>query len=108
MSHCIQAIIAKGENLKKDVKHILLPLEYCFVENDSSIKEDCKYLKIYTDYFGGVGEQYSELYLNGVKIQEYETVNEGLKEIGVIRGYSDEFDAVNLGNYRSYDDIIFE
>jgi hypothetical protein len=108
MSHCINATIVKISDLKEGSKYKKLPLEYCFVEKESSIKEGCHYLKIYTDYFGGIGEQSSELYLNGEKLFEYHTINEGLRKIGVIKGYSDEFDAINLGNYRSNDTIEFE
>lgn len=65
---------------------------------------------IETDYFGGVGTQGGVLYENGkiiIKPRSGEgTVNLLLKELGVmcIRGL-DEFDSLNLGNYRHMQDF---
>ena len=108
MAHCINITIAKQEDLKENVKYVVLPLNYCFIKNTNDVKEGCKCLTVYTDYFGGLGEQYAELYINGLMVKEYNTINEGLRELNVTKGYSDEFDAINLGNYRSNDDILIE
>lgn len=65
---------------------------------------------IETDYFGGVGTQGGVLYENGkiiIKPRSGEgTINLLLKELGVmcIRGL-DEFDSLNLGNYRHMQDF---
>jgi hypothetical protein len=49
-----------------------------------------------------MGEQAASLYQNEKLILENKTINEVLKELGVIREHSkDEFDTINLGEYRA-------
>ncbi|MCW8879754.1 MAG: hypothetical protein OQJ89_14875 [Kangiellaceae bacterium] len=66
-----------------------------------------EYAIIFTDYFGGVGEQYAMVYSAGEVVME-ETeggINQALKVIGVLKkGDLDEFDTICLGQYRSFDE----
>ena len=66
-----------------------------------------EYAIIFTDYFGGMGEQYATVYSAGKVVME-ETkggINQALKTIGVCKnGDLDEFDTICLGRYRSFDE----
>lgn len=105
MSHCIKANIAKIEDLKPNSQYIELVQGFCFVKNNEDIIFDKSSLFVSTDYFGGMGMQYSELQTNGCVGLEFKTINEGLEFIGVIKGEYDEFDALKIGNFRGCDDI---
>lgn len=66
-----------------------------------------KFALIYTDYFGGVGEQYATVYENGRRVLGVTSdgINQALSLIGVMRSENkDEFDSIGLGNYRRFDD----
>jgi hypothetical protein len=109
MGHCISAIVIKEENIKDGYKeYIKLPQGFALLhqqEDNSMLIEP--YLEIDTDYFGGCGEQYATLFSGGYK-KELEgdwCIDEGLKILGVIKDETDEFDAINLGHYRDYQDI---
>lgn len=71
--------------------------------------------KISTDYFGGAGHQEAKLFINNKK--EYDKssefdwserpINSVLKMIGVkSKEGKDEFDTINLSNYRSNQDFL--
>lgn len=61
-----------------------------------------KFALIQTDYFGGFGEQYASFFENGQKLLNEVSINEALKKLGVERkGNQDEFDSLNLGEYRN-------
>ena len=63
---------------------------------------------IYTEYFGGVGEQFAQLY-QGVDLVDLEasTINQALKGLGIQAGSgNDEFDTVGLGDYRHNPDYL--
>ncbi len=68
------------------------------------------YVYIETDYFGGCGEQLAYAFIANRKIKaksKYGPINEMLKLLGVEKEVDkDEFDTVNLGNYRSNDDLF--
>lgn len=60
-----------------------------------------KYAIIQTDYFGGMGSQLASLYENGTCLLKETGINNVLKEMGVVTtGKNDEFDELNLGEYR--------
>jgi hypothetical protein len=105
MSHCIKANIAKIEDLKPNSQYIELAQGFCIVRNTEDIIFDKNSLFVSTDYFGGMGEQYSELHTNGCSGLEFKSINDGLEFIGVVKGEYDEFDTLKLGNFRGYDDI---
>ncbi len=67
-----------------------------------------KYTLIETDYFGGFGYQYAIVFENGEKISDEISINSALKEIGVMKnGSLDEFDTINLGEYRTTDEYYW-
>jgi len=70
--------------------------------------------KVETDYFGGSGEQYAKLYVDGVKkydesdVFDYSKtpINDVLKMMGVVKKAGmDEFDTIGLGKYRTNQDF---
>lgn len=75
-------------------------------------------LEIFTDYFGGSGEQWSKLfhltldYRNRNKTKFFKTINHGLKEhFGIMRDEEnniDQYDLIGIGSYREYDDFFKE
>jgi hypothetical protein len=69
------------------------------IANDLGFK---KYALIKTDYFGGGGGQIASLYENTTCIIKENTINNVLKELGVVAiAGNDEFDEINLREYRS-------
>ncbi len=66
---------------------------------------------IHTDYFAGVGDQEAVVYENGKQIMPPTKggINKALIMLGVQRSRSkDEFDSINLGKYRHFDDYFEE
>src|SRR3954452_1729380 len=58
------------------------------------------------EYFGGVGEQSTVLWLGGVR-HEPETIKEALRALGVRAvGDRDEYDTVGLGRHRTTQDWV--
>jgi hypothetical protein len=61
-----------------------------------------KYAIIQTDYLGGIGSQFAALYENGKVLIADTSINNVLKALGVATtGSTDEFDTINLGQYRN-------
>ncbi len=61
-----------------------------------------KFAIIFTDYFGGIGEQIAVVYENGKQIMVPTTdgINAALEMLGVQKnGKKDEFDSINLRKY---------
>lgn len=92
-----------------------------------SFKGRCAYIE--TEYFGGPGEQRSETWENGVRIEgplfSYDgtdsskmpegatlvedSINQTLRTIGIYAHEGlDEFDSVRLGEFRGYRDVLEE
>ena len=64
---------------------------------------------IQTDYFGGVGSQCASLYDNGRLLIGEKMIDDILRELGVVRTKDkDEFDILNLSEYRSGDYYYWE
>lgn len=63
---------------------------------------------IYTDYFGGVGEQFACVFRGNInQNKEIKTINEALNLLGVkSKNGFDEFDSIGLSNYRSQPDYL--
>jgi len=125
MSHCIRAIVVKKTDVIENLNFQSLPQGFALlldsVENRNALK-DQDFAVIWTDYFGGAGEQGCTLFqafkpdhvcdkcgttLHS-KAKDLKTINDGLKILGVIRNDSDEFDAINLGHFRDNNDIYDE
>lgn len=63
---------------------------------------------ILTDYFGGIGSQYANVFQNEKNLDlKLDTISKMLKQLGVQKGgFFDEFDAVGLGEIRSNPDYL--
>lgn len=116
MSHHINAIVTKRTDRLKDLCYRSLPQGFALLidtEENHKALEGQDFATIWTDYFGGPGEQGCILFLSpkgflppfGGSVKVVETINDGLKVLGVIAGDSDEFDAIILGRYRHNEDI---
>lgn len=67
------------------------------------------YASIWTDYFGGMGEQGGKAWVDGTRVVSGDSINDALVAIGVVKNDDmDEFDTINLGRYRDADDISSE
>lgn len=121
MSHCIKAIVTKRTNAY-GLSFRVLPQDFAILidtpENRKRLKSK-DFVAIWTDYFGGAGEQGCTLFTSGSSDcicdkcgtilksagEEMDSINAGLKRLGVIRTDSDEFDAIHLGHCRDDEDI---
>lgn len=108
MGHCISGFITKKSNISDDSKNYLkLKQDFIlFLRLDDMVFIECDYVDLYTDYFGGVGEQYAAFYKDGVCLYEnnnsFGAINLALKDLDVIvEEGKDEFDTLGLGRYRS-------
>jgi hypothetical protein len=107
--HSILATVTHKRFLKENVNHVELPQGFCFIEREDDLKDSYECAVVETDYFGGGGSQCSS-FIKQRKFGEreevfYDDINDALTKIGVVREDSDEFDAINLGHYRSNEDI---
>lgn len=123
MGHCINAIITKDfDNVT--YPHVKLPQGLIMIPANLSAQYDDEFIKdrlfveIYTDYFGGCGNQGAVAYLNGVQIKKYfdneynfdiesSPINYAMAEqFGITPdGRNDIFDTLGLGQYRDQDDL---
>lgn len=118
MGHCISAIIFKQEDVVADFKYCKLNngLGMLPEEEENEIAKMSQrignrpFITVFTDYFGGVGEQGSTFYKDSdSEGQELSSINEGLRMLSVEKGTNmDEFDTVGLGSYRSNHDMLEE
>jgi hypothetical protein len=103
----------KSEEIKwTELPHDILSTTY--IPNVREFGKDKTIAKISTDYFGGAGHQEAKLFVNNKK--EYDKssefdwserpINTVLKMMGVSKkDRQDEFDEINLSNYRSNEDF---
>lgn len=64
---------------------------------------------LWTEYFGGVGEQLAAVFEGETPMQTDGTINEALRGLGVSTDPGkDEFDTVGLGQYRQIPDEILD
>lgn len=93
-----------GEILDKSVESISDKIEWeceltCYIANVIGLRS---FAIIETNYFGGIGEQAASYFENGTKTLDNVDINEALAKLGVNRkGDLDEFDSINLGDYRA-------
>lgn len=66
-------------------------------------ERNINYAVVMTDYFGGTGQQFANLFENDRNVDlGINTISSALKALGVQKkNHHDEFDAVGLSNYRS-------
>ena len=81
------------------------PSEYVIYELMKRISKnnEVEFAVILTDYFGGTGEQFANVFKGDKNVNlEIRTISNALKYLGVEKGnHHDEFDAIGLVNYRS-------
>ena len=111
----INSVLENKES--KEIKWTELPhdiLATTYIPNVREFGKDKTIAKISTDYFGGNGHQEAKLFVNNKK--EYDKssefdwterpINTVLKMMGVSKkDQKDEFDTINLSNYRSNEDF---
>lgn len=125
--HCLYGYICKEKELKDaglSVKFLSLPQGFAIFDTLSD-EDSCAIVSngealilpknidnlahIQTDYFGGSGEQFATLVLEGkaVNVESVESpINEALSKLGVVKDEGvDEFDTLHLGRYRSNSDL---
>lgn len=105
--------IRKNQNIKwTELKENLVATTY--IPNVREFGKNKTIAKISTDYFGGNGHQEAKLFVNNKK--EYDKssefdwserpINTVLKMMGVSKkDVQDEFDTINLSNYRNNEDF---
>jgi hypothetical protein len=89
---------------------ILFPSEMVIYDLMKKISktEQPEFAIILTDYFGGIGNQYANIYKGKEHINlKINTISQALKYFGVKKGnHHDEFDAIGLGKYRVNPDFL--
>lgn len=108
--HCIQVFITKDDGSFGETPHMKLPQNFVlFTEKPKGLKKGRLVAYCQTDYFGGCGEQSATVWENKEKIfhkEKYPSINEALKILGVSHNKNaDEFDTINLGLFRTNQDI---
>ena len=73
-------------------------------------KEDARFAIIQTEYHGGMGSQYANVYKGRINANlSAKTINQVLREIGVLKENGmDEFDTVGLGAYRVNPEYLYK
>ena len=111
MSHSLIAYVVKLSDIHdQDLWNHILPVTDDFgLTLEETLLSGIEYVKIFTDYFGGFGEQMAQIKKDGIVFKEYDTdyaIDEALKEFGVIANPEmDEFDTLKLRHYRSIYDL---
>jgi len=110
-SACWQKMTETTEDLPMDKPPPCFPTEGVLLEIAKALTNQLhpKFAIIQTDYFGGVGSQWAQVFHGPLNpAPEISSINEALRYLDVKRGPEgiwgpayDEFDAVGLGNYRS-------
>ena len=109
--------VLENKEKSEEIKWAELPegiLATTHIPNVREFGKDKTIAKISTDYFGGNGHQEAKLFVNNKK--EYDKssefdwterpINTVLKMMGVSKkDQKDEFDTINLSNYRSNEDF---
>ena len=66
----------------------------------AALSQKQKVVYIFTDYFGGAGRQYADIWEKGQR-RHFDRINDALQQIGVkAAAGQDEFDTIGLGGYR--------
>jgi len=94
-----------GHLYSKNIDYILFPNEQSIAYLISLItgKQDALYAIIATDYFGGIGNQWANVYQGDLIVDlSIKSINDALYHLGVRSNEGmDEFDTVGLSGHRS-------
>ena len=106
-----QAKIGLEDHLDKNgVDYVLYPTEMAlqFLIDQISLEKQAHYAIIATDYFGGFGNQWANVYCDGKLLDKNILwINDALRFLGVKKAAKlDEFDTVGLSNHRSTPDYL--
>jgi hypothetical protein len=89
---------------------IVFPCEIAISEiiKNISNSENPQYAIILTDYFGGVGNQFANVFINSNNADKDITkINQALRHLGVLaKNGQDEFDTIGLDKIRSQPDYL--
>lgn len=89
---------------------IVFPSEIALLEiiKNISNSENPEYAIILTDYFGGVGNQYANVFIDSNNAdRNITTINQALRHLGVLaKNGQDEFDSIGLDKIRSQPDYL--
>ena len=102
---CWQKKLKKEGLLESNCNEVAwYPREFVIYELMKRISrnEQVKFALIFTDYFGGIGKQYANLYIEDQNVDlSLNTINKVLKHLGVEKGsHQDEFETVGLDRHR--------
>jgi len=93
-----------------NIDSVIFPTETAIAEILKQICENHnpEFAIIQTDYFGGVGNQYANVFTGTTNTGRHiSTINQALKHLGVsAKDGLDEFDTVGLGKIRSQPDYL--
>jgi hypothetical protein len=110
-STCWQHLLkTKGELEICDIDSIVFPREIALAEimRQISFEKQVLFAIIQTDYFGGFGSQYANVFANSKNANKnIKTINEALKYLGVVvQNGLDEFETVGLHKIRSQPEYL--
>ena len=105
-SACWQHLLKNNRKLEiSNIDSIVFPAESALAELIKQISFNIRpeFAIIQTDYFGGIGNQYANVFNDEVNADKnIRTINQALKYLGVIvKNGLDEFDTVGLDKIRS-------
>jgi hypothetical protein len=77
------------------------------IATDLATRSGPSFAVVLTDYFGGSGDQWAVVSVDGGPVRSVNTINSALRTLGIsaVTG-SDEFDAVGLAAHRSTPDYL--
>ncbi|MFD7843460.1 hypothetical protein ACFV4K_11070 [Nocardia sp. NPDC059764] len=77
------------------------------IATELATRPDPTFAVVLTDYFGGAGDQWAVVSVDGGPMQSVNTINKALRALGIsaVAG-SDEFDTVGLAAHRSTPDYL--
>lgn len=93
-----------------NIECIVFPREIAIskIIKNISNSENPEYTIILTDYFGGVGNQYANIFIGSDNAnRNVTTINQALRFLGVpAKNGQDEFDTIELGKIRTQPDYL--
>ncbi|HEY0604189.1 MAG TPA: hypothetical protein VGD58_14820 [Herpetosiphonaceae bacterium] len=107
---CWQKQLGVQGDLEGSVECAIFPYEAVLHTLISAITgiEEPVFAVILTDYFGGAGEQWAQVYQGSKLVNpQIRIINQALAQLGVVASPGmDEFDTVGLSNYRSQPEYL--
>ncbi|MFK8002866.1 MAG: hypothetical protein AB8H86_25080 [Polyangiales bacterium] len=99
--------IAGSLELPASMDPILLPYDRVIAELLKRTTHTPRFAIVWTEYFGGVGDQRAAAYEGEVLLECDGTINSALRQLGASRGeHRDEFDALGLQHIRGNPDAV--